>query len=195
MATMGPTKEPPMLTSLIIAEILASTTSQCPKIAEVYKTLNHVEVADLSKPYLNSHFEVYGTRPNGKNVTLYLTKAYSCDYGSRGGGVCANHYSCMMEEEKMNKSAYTSCEAICTYMNCDNQGCHQEGVNLSSSRGDLSIITADSFHELEESCQKTAGNTQLVNLYTLKDYRVQARYLRSEWRLYDTKATESNSCK
>lgn len=178
-----------MLTTLIIAEILASNVRDCPKIEEVYKTLTNVTVEDLSKPYLLDYFEVYGTKPNGKKVEIYLSRQASCSYGSFGGGGCMTHYNCQMKEinKKRMQFSATSCEAICLSTVCYNNECHQEGTNLSANRNDLSIITGDSFEELQQNCSGS--------LYTTSEYSVRARYLRSEWRLYDKSATEKNSCK
>lgn len=166
-----------MLSTLILAEILASAHGSCPRVEQVYKTLTNVTVQDLSKPYLFEYYEVYGTRPDGKQVELYLAKHYICNYGSFGGGGCGNQYSCNMKVFA-NKSAYQpTCEAICA----------EEARPVADRLRSQNVISGDSIEELESKCE--------YNLYSTTEYRVQARYLRSEWRVYDTPATETNSCK
>lgn len=156
-----------MISNLILAQILASTTGQCPKVAQVYKTLKNVTVEDLSKPYLHNYYEVYGTKPDGTNVILYLTAAHSCNYGTRGGGGCMTHYQCMMEEEHVNKKAYIEeCEGICNEQ----------------------VIKAGSFQELEDKCQGMA-------LYTTSEYRIESWYPTRMVRVFNVPATESNSCR
>ncbi len=165
---MRSTKEFTMLTSLYLAQILASTTGQCPKVAQVFKTLTNIHVEDLSKPYLNHYYEVYGTQPDGSNVILYLTQAYSCNYGSRGGGGCMTHYQCSMEVVRVNKKAYVQeCEGICAY--------------------DNTVIKAGSFQELEEACQS--------DLYSASKYRIESWTPTRMVRIFDVPATEENSCR
>lgn len=80
-----------------VRQILNSKWPNCEKARSVYEQMENKSMEDLSRNYGPTYIEVYGNLPNGKNVTLYLTMAYSCDYGSFGGGGCSTKYQCQIE--------------------------------------------------------------------------------------------------
>jgi hypothetical protein len=80
-----------------VRQILNSHWPNCDRALKVYEQMENKTIEDLSRNYGPSYYEVYGNLPNGKNVTLYLTMAYSCEQGSRGGGGCSTKYQCQTE--------------------------------------------------------------------------------------------------
>jgi hypothetical protein len=80
-----------------VRQILNSKWPSCDKAREVFENFRTRQIEDLSRNYGPSYYEVYGTFQNGQQATLYLTMAYSCDYGSFGGGGCSTKYQCQIE--------------------------------------------------------------------------------------------------
>lgn len=172
-----------MLSTFLLAEILASNVGKCPEAQDIFQTLKNITVVESSKPSLYLNYQVTGTTPEGDKVKLSLTKGFNCSSGSRGGGGCSTFYQCVMETTQ--KVEDYNCEAICSP--------NSQGYVTSAPRF-LETVKAQTFSGLETQCQAQFPHAPSVYLFSTTQYQLLARYLSSEKRLYNTPATESDSC-